>query len=511
MAAASSRESQGLQIAVIIFAVLTIVLAVTTYVFYAQAETAKKDVATAQAATTAKEKERAAVFYQNQALKFVIGYGNIDRPTVMSAKPVAGDPAVDEILAKFDTDMAMYAAQVGEQGASNYVVLPNYLLGIITNKQFAQVDSEAETRRVQAKSVQDLASQVAVTKVAEDAKAKAETDLRDQTATYTTDRAAALAEKDRVAGQLTVKDQLLKKEREESQKTIATISGQLTTMQGLAETMKKKVLDFNNSTVNRFESPDGRVTLVNQAQRLVWINLGQKDGLQRQTTFSVFNHDENGVAQAEPKARLEVVRIVGDHLAECRILEDKPANPILQNDVIFTPAWSPGVEVHFALVGFMDINKDSVSDREMIRNVIKMSGGIIDAELQDDGTRTGSINVNTRYLVLGEKPNERSGTRVLAEYNFMLGEVNKYGTETINVQKLMSMMGYKPEERKVELGTNAAKNEFKKRGPGGAAAPAGGGVAPPAAGPSGVPGFGPPAANPMGVPMPMAPVDDPFK
>jgi len=500
--AAASRESQGLQIAVIIFAVLTIILAVTTYIFYAQSETARKDMESAQAATAAKEKERATLHYQNQALKFVIGYGGVDRPSVMAAKPAgADDPIVTEVLRKFDTDMAMYAQQVGEQGASNYVVLPTFLLGIITNKQFLSVDASEETKRVQSKSAQDLTAEQGRTKVAEDAQAKAHTDLTAQIDTYNKDRDAAVKEKERVAAQLVAKDAVLKKEREDSQKSIATLSGQLNQLQQLAETMKKKVIDFNNATVNRFEAPDGRVTLVNQAQRLVWINLGQKDGLQRQATFSVFDHDENGVAQAEPKARLEVVRIVGDHLAECRILEDKAADPILQNDVIFTPAWSPGLKVHFALVGFMDIDRDSVSDREMIRNVIQMSGGVIDAELQDDGTRTGNLTVNTRYLVLGEKPNERSGTRMLQEYNFMLGEVNKFGTETINVQKLMAMMGYKPEERKVELGTNAAKNEFKKRTPAAAApAPVGGA-------PAGVPGFGPP----MPMPMPAAPADDPFK
>lgn len=507
MAATASRESQGLQIAVIIFAVLTIILAVTTYIFYAQSETARKDMEAAQTAKKQADDKFAAVFYQNQALKFVIGYGSVDRPTVLAAKPPGGadDPVVVDVLRKFDTDMAMYAQQVGEQGASNYVVLPNFLLGIITNKQVASVDASEETKRVQAKSTQDLTAEQARTKVAEDAQAKAHADLLTEKDTYNKDRDVAVKEKERVAAQLVTQAGVMKKEREDSQKAIATLSGQLTQLQQLAETMKKKVIDINNTTVNRFEQPDGRVTLVNQAQRLVWINLGQKDGLQRQTTFAVFDHDENGVAQAEPKARLEVVRIVGDHLAECRILEDKPADPILQNDVIFTPAWSPGLKVHFALVGFMDIDRDSVSDREQIRNVIQMSGGIIDAELSDDGTRTGNLTVNTRYLVLGEKPNERSGTRMLQEYNFMLGEVNKYGTETINVQKLMAMMGYKPEERKVELGTNAAKNEFKKRGPAKAApAPVGGE-------PAGVPGFAP-AAPPAGVPMPPpAAADDPFK
>jgi hypothetical protein len=464
---------------------------------------------TAQAATANKEKERATLHYQNQALKFVIGFGGVNEQDVGAAKPshVTGeDPIVAEVMRKFKTDMAMYAQQVGEQGASNYVVLPTFLLNIITNKQFIATDAGEETKRVQAKSAQDLTAEQGRTKVAEDAQTKAHADLTTQIGTYNNDRDAAVKEKEKVAAQLVVQAGILKKEREDSQKSIATLSTQLTQLQQLSEAMKKKVIDLNNATVNRFESPDGRVVNVNQAQRLVWVNIGQKDGLLRQTTFSVFNHDENGVAQAEPKARLEVVRIVGDHLSECRILEDKASNPILQNDVVFTPAWSPGVEVHFALVGFMDIDRDSVSDREMIRNVIKMSGGVIDAELQDDGTRTGNINVNTRYLVLGEKPNERSGTRMLQEYNFMLGEVNKFGTETINVQKLMAMMGYKPEERKVELGINAAKNEFKKRGPAGAApAPVGGA-------PAGVPGFGPPAAPGIPMPMPMAvPADDPFK
>lgn len=507
MAAAAPRESQGLQIAVIIFAVLTIILAVTTYIFYAQSETARKDMESAQAAKKQADDKFAAAFYQNQVLKFVIGHGGVDRQVALSAKPpgTADDAEVVKILADFDRHMAMYAQQVGEQGASNYVVLPAYLLNIITQKQVASVDAGEETKRVQAKSTQDLTTEQGRTKVAEDAQVKANTDLTNERDTFNKDRAAVKAEQDKLAQQLVAKDAVLKKEREDAQKLQATLTQQNTQYAATNAVLKEKKEALERATVNRFESPDGRITQINQALRLVYINVGQKDGLMRQTTFAVFDHDENGVAQAEPKARIEVVRIVGDHLAECRILEDRPADPILQNDVIFTPAWSPGMEVHFALVGFMDINRDGVSDRDLIRNVIKMSGGKIDAELQDDGVRTGSVNVNTRYLVLGEKPNERSGTRMLQEYNFMLTETSKYGTETINVQKLMAMMGYKPEERTVELGANAAKNEFKKRQPGKAAA----GAAPAAA-----PGFDP--AAPAAPAAPMAPAappagDDPFK
>ena len=47
--AGERREGQGLQIAVIIFAMLTIILAVTTYIFYAQGQTAMKEKDEAQA------------------------------------------------------------------------------------------------------------------------------------------------------------------------------------------------------------------------------------------------------------------------------------------------------------------------------------------------------------------------------------------------------------------------------------------------------------------------------
>jgi hypothetical protein len=497
---AAPRESQGLQIATIIFAILTIILAVTTYIYYADGEKMRQEIEASKTRVAQVEKQNNLLMYRLRALQYVIGAGQVSRDTVDAAKPPEGDAETAELLREFDIDMAMYAGQAGATEANNYRSLPKFLLSIIHNKQVATVDADAETKRVQAKSASDLAAEQARTKAAEDASAKAMADLNQEVAKFNQDRNVVQQQKEQLATQLAAKEAAIKKEREDNSKALATVSTQYDQVRRTNEVLRDKLVSLNSEKVNRFEAPDGRVTLVNQAQRLVWINLGQKDGLQRQTTFAVFDHDENGVTQAEPKARIEVVRIVGEHLAECRILEDKPANPILQNDIVFTPAWSPGVKVHFALVGFMDINKDGVSDREMIRNFIQMSGGVIDAELHDDGTRTGSMSVDTRYLVLGEKPNERTGTRMLQEYNFMLQEVSKYGTETINVQKLMSMMGVKVEERTVELGSSAAKSEFKRRNP-----PRPAGVAPAGAANQGAA----PAAAPMQDAP--APIDDPFK
>ena len=53
----AAREGQGLQIAVIIFAMLTIILAITTYIFYASAATAKKERESAVAQAGQKQME----------------------------------------------------------------------------------------------------------------------------------------------------------------------------------------------------------------------------------------------------------------------------------------------------------------------------------------------------------------------------------------------------------------------------------------------------------------------
>jgi hypothetical protein len=137
------------------------------------------------------------------------------------------------------------------------------------------------------------------------------------------------------------------------------------------------------------------------------------------------------------------------------------ADPIVPGDLIHTPAWQPGQKVRFALVGVMDLNGDGVSDRELIKNVIAMNGGLVDAELRDDGKRLGEITVNTRYVVLGDKPTDKSDKRILDEYARVVSDAQRFGVETISVQKLLNLMGWKVEEKTLNLAKNRDLNKFK--------------------------------------------------
>lgn len=462
----AARESQGLQIAVIIFAMLTIVLAITTYVFYSQsqqAEQAKRDAESRRAASDQLAKK---LLYQLRASQFVLGEENVTKEMVDASRNETGeDQYAANVLRKFDEGMALYGDQAAVDGPRNWTTLPQYLLSTIASKQIAMTDATTETKSTQAKSAADIAAEAARTKVADDAKQVAVADLAKERQLFDTQRGEITTAKDALVGQIADKEKALKKERDDRSKDVTSLSTQLVTANNLKDTLSAQIAEINSKEVNRFETPDGRITWVNQGQRFAWINVGSADGLRRQTTFTVFNHDENGVTISEPKGRIEVIRVVGEHLAECRILEDKASAPLLPNDVIYTPAWSPGQVVRFALVGFMDINGDGDSDRELVRSLIELNGGKVEAEIKDDGTREGQLTVNTRYVVMGDKPNENTSKQALDQFTQFRNEITKFGTETISLQKFLGLMGSKTEERTVQLGKSAGASEFKSRQP----------------------------------------------
>ena len=87
---AQRGEGQGLQIAVISFAMLTIILAITTYVFYAQATTAQKDLQAKNKSLQDKQTENNKLMYRVKAMQLVLGLKGTAKEDVDQAKNQAG-------------------------------------------------------------------------------------------------------------------------------------------------------------------------------------------------------------------------------------------------------------------------------------------------------------------------------------------------------------------------------------------------------------------------------------
>ena len=56
----------------------------------------------------------------------------------------------------------------------------------------------------------------------------------------------------------------------------------------------------------------------------MWINVGAADAIRRQVTFNVYDADEHDANRAVKKGSIEVTRLMGDHMAEARVTQDRP-------------------------------------------------------------------------------------------------------------------------------------------------------------------------------------------
>jgi hypothetical protein len=82
---------------------------------------------------------------------------------------------------------------------------------------------------------------------------------------------------------------------------------------------KKKIDDAEKVS---FEVADGQIRWVDHVSRLVWISVGSDDRLTKRTTFSVYKKAHHGIGRGaeDIKGSIEVIRIIGPHLAEARVL-----------------------------------------------------------------------------------------------------------------------------------------------------------------------------------------------
>ena len=154
--------------------------------------------------------------------------------------------------------------------------------------------------------------------------------------------------------------------------------------------------------------PSGEITWVSQPNKLVWINRGRADALQRQTRFTVYSDDSANAAKAVKKGTVEVTRIEGDHSAQCRILDDKTDDPIMAGDKVFAPFGSPSQQNHFAVTGIMNLDGDGRNQFNVVRGLINNHGGEVDCWLDEHGKKQGQVTANTHYVVVGDAPDKSS-------------------------------------------------------------------------------------------------------
>lgn len=443
----AARENQGLQIALIIFVILTIILIVTTYMFFSSYQKVNEANKSLIAENASKDSAARAANEESTALKNLIGAAATDKTA--------------DAEARTKKDMEAYGKGIPEANR-NYRFLVEHLGGELKTANTRIAELTGQNTSLAEKIKTDEAAKAAEIAKYKETLEKTAADLKAEREKFTQDRDTITNDKTELVKKFDSK----RKEAEElTRKTSAQIAALNEDKSKLRGTLDR-INDEKLRSEKANEVPDGKVTWVNQSQRVVWINLGTADGLRRQTTFSVFDREDSNPRQGTQKGKIEVVSLKQIHMAEARIIEDDLSNPIMPGDNIFSPTWEPGRTEHFALAGFMDIDGDGADDRQRVRDLISMNGGVIDAEAGETG-KTGKMSINTKYMVLGDPPKAGADgkTDAIAAYTEMYDEAKNYGIKTMPVGEFLNYMGYKPQERTVRMGRDANAADFKPRLP----------------------------------------------
>jgi hypothetical protein len=423
----AARENQGLQIALIIFVMLTIILSVTTFIFFnnykeqsTAAETAKKS------AGDAGNREREAQGERNLLLT-KLGFPEtetrekIEQRTAEEIKKHA-----DFFSLRLPDDQQNYTRLV-EELAKTAEAKSKELLAA------KQANDELNKQLKDAQAAWDAAK-----KELTDDKAKLVASEQKNRSDYTTQVAEVTKTKDQAVGIIAQKDQALQKLKSDTDSEVKKARDELAQARATIEFQKDLIQKLTQA---RPTVPDGRILWVDQRNNSVFINVGRDDGLQRRVTFTVFDPDATDATKAVNKGSIEVVDVRGPHLAEARILETTNTDPIVSGDIIYTPIWHPGQTQHFAIAGFIDFDHDGTNDRAKLRDIIRYNGGMIDAEAEGSNL-TGRLSNRTQYLILGDPPSERAPEPEMKAFTAIGRDAQTNGVPTIKVDAFLAQIGY---------------------------------------------------------------------
>jgi hypothetical protein len=442
----ASSENQGLQIALIIFVMLTILLSVTTFMFFREYQEADERSRTDKDdATKASQRMRDAVT-EMEALRKVIG--------------VSDQAKLADVQATLQEDMKKFATTAPAESQFYHPALE--FLSNTLNEKLAELVAARETIQ-QVKDDREKvegAKQKQVAEAEENAR-KAEADLAAAKKAFDDERKRMKDDYDDLARQLKEKNDTFTELAEKNKKQFDELAGEKKKLESANVYLNEKIVDLDPTS--GFEVPDGKIVWVDQRSRSAYINVGQADGLKRQTLFSIVASDENVGADQKTKGRIEVTEILGPHFAEARIIEDRLTDPLVQGDKIYTPLWHPGRAEGFGIVGFIDLDNDGVDDRAMVRDLIRLNGGSIDAEDTQDGKQVGELNLNTRYLIEGQPPKENAEKA----YTKLQRDAGRLGVRPISVAKFLDQVGWKNQKQTLVFGRRGNANDVPPEQPDG--------------------------------------------
>lgn len=495
-----SGSNLGLIITLVFFVLSTVILGVTTYMGYSALD--EKEKAVAQATQAKGVAENDAKWYRDQS--------RILQARI--SKAPSGVDATEVAQVRHSLIQGQLSHAANQKDKEEFIKLeqtlnarfpwdtPNSTAPSLTIEQWiAQKDQEVALLRAQLtkaqealvrekqdrqQSEEELNKEIASLKNAQDAfKNKALADRKTDLNQISV-QAATLRDEEKIRNDLKIRLDQTTKDLEKQLNLVKRLTGDLADAKAevkrlreseadktsrLAALLEKTgqdpraidaaVLDARSAQILRDWRRDWRIVDLDRRGTMPYINLGSADGLVPQVTFSIHSVGADGKLSPVAKGTLEVVRVIGSHLAQARVtsVTDAKNDPIVKGDRLFNPTWDPDRKKRVAIAGLADIGSEGIENTEDLRKLLARQNVILDAYIDVKDREAPrivgkGITVNTDYLILADSleavhhPKSRDKTYV-QQFEKLIREMKDQavsnGVQVIGLQKYLEMIGYR--------------------------------------------------------------------
>jgi len=465
MAKKKASAVQALTIALIIFVMCTFVLAVTTYVFYAQNEDAKVAKEAAEdAATEARQSLTTAEQAQKDLLEARIGVNPGDSIEAVDkelaglqekAKKYGGKenatPTYRELIKTFDNALKSANGDNASLTAENRD-LQDKLKSSQKNLKDIQV-SHSETMDEKQKEID------AIGKAREETAAKftAESQKLTEDLNAANDKASRLADLEKqihdevgpyispsrrdkfsaannaadqvaiVLEELTIRDKLINQQNQV-----------LSAMRVADPTLQRYILAATPAD-DRIDGFDGRVVVVNERERSVLVRFPRTIGIRPGMLFFAYEPMEQMPLISAKKGILEIVSVESGTVARGRILNTSNYNPIVEGDAVATSLWSPLMPLEVVFVGHIQIDRDSATDDQELEDLIQKVGGDVAQTVSHSTSLLVDAGVPDQSGVSGENLGWDEAAKRRRTIN--LQQANKLGIKVVRIDGFLELFG----------------------------------------------------------------------
>ena len=180
--------------------------------------------------------------------------------------------------------------------------------------------------------------------------------------------------------------------------TLLKTQAQLRQTEGIMKRAQQEVMDIMPPPDHEVlaHRADGKIILIDDAAKVVHLNIGTDQHVYRGLTFTVYDRSGSVPKDGKGKAEIEIFDVADTYCA-ARITESDAKKPILLGDIAANLIWHSDKTNVFVIAGDFDLDNDGNIDENAtgrIKSLIEKWGGKV----------VDNISVDTDFLVLGDQP-----------------------------------------------------------------------------------------------------------